>query len=98
MTRDQSVGKGGWHEGEKKLLAAGLAISAIAAVVLTVVPASSQQPPARTTLSLFDPNKVDWDKDIDLGREGFSPGDMNIFVENALDPEGPRSTRTPRAK
>jgi len=54
-----------------------------------LTPASSQGQPQPTTLTLFDPNndKQDFEKEIDEGRKGFSPGDWTIFKERQFDAE-----------
>lgn len=62
-------------------------VAVVVGVLGAVGPVSSQSPAQRTTLTLFDPNKTNWEKDIDLGRKGDSPGDMNIFVDPMFDPE-----------
>ena len=51
------------------------------------LPASSQGPGGRTTITIFDPNRTDYSKDVNVGRKGFSPGDWNVSIEKALDPE-----------
>lgn len=67
-------------------VAIGLTLMVIL-LVGVALPAGSQQPPARNTITLFDPNKTDWDKLINEGRKEFSPGDQILFIENQLDPE-----------
>jgi len=54
-----------------------------------LTPASSQGQPQQMTLTLFDPNndKKDFEKEIDEGREGFSPGDWAVFRERQFDAE-----------
>jgi hypothetical protein len=66
-------------------LTAGLVLGLIFGAM--AVPATSQGPNERTTLTVFDPNKTEYSKDIDEGRKGFSPGDWNVSVEKVLDPE-----------
>jgi hypothetical protein len=55
-------------------------------LVVIAVPVGSQQPPERRTLTLFDPNKTNYEKFIDEGRQGFSPGDMILFIDAQFDP------------
>lgn len=64
-----------------------LVVSAIGLWVFSAGSVSSQAPPARTTLTFFDPNKTNFEKFIDVGREDFSPGDYSIFIENLKDPD-----------
>ena len=65
----------------------------VAGIVLGLIvgglalPASSQGPGQRTTITVFDPNRTDYDKEIDEGRKGFSPGDWNVSIEKVFDPE-----------
>lgn len=65
------------------------AAAAFATVLVGVVafPVGSQQPPQRTTLTFFDPNKTNWEKVVDHGRKGGSAGDEVLFVEAQLDPD-----------
>ncbi len=59
----------------------------IGAIVVFAVPAGSQQPQQRTTLTFFDPNRTNWEKFVDVGRGDFSPGDTILFVDAQFDPE-----------
>ena len=65
----------------------------VAGIVLGLIvggmalPASSQGPKERTTIQVFDPNKVEFEKSIDEGRKGFSSGDWAVSVDKVLDPE-----------
>ena len=65
-------------------LAAGLS-----AVVLigTAMPVVSQQPAQRQTLTFFDPAKTNYERFINQGKRGISPGDLIMIIENQLDPE-----------
>ena len=66
----------------------GVALVLVAIMVaLSALPAVSQQPPSRNTLTFFDPNKTTWEREIDAGREGFSPGDTILLVDAIFDPE-----------
>src|SRR5688500_19061909 len=51
------------------------------------LPASSQGQGGRTTITVFDPNKTNYSKDVNVGRKGFSPGDWNVSIEKMLDPD-----------
>jgi hypothetical protein len=66
-----------------------MVVVAMSAVVMlgTAGPVGSQAPAERQTVTLFDPRGSQYEKDIDTGRKGFSPGDEFIFIENQLDPE-----------
>ena len=70
----------------KKLLI--VFVLAATAVVVTgaVVPATSQPPAQRTTLTWFDPNKTDFEKGMNLGGKGFA-GDMSVIKDSMFDPE-----------
>lgn len=50
-------------------------------------PAGSQQPAERQTITVFDPRKTPYEKELDNGKKGFSPGDEFLFIENLKDPE-----------
>ncbi len=50
--------------------------------------ASSQQPPERVTILLFDPNKTGFEKRIDVGKAGLgTPGDFGVSKDPLLDPD-----------
>ncbi len=49
--------------------------------------ASSQAPQERVTLTWFDPNATDWEKEIDETKQGFNPGDWVLIRDKFLDPE-----------
>ena len=53
---------------------------------VTLQPAASQAP-GGTTLTLFDPNKTDFEKEINEGRQGFSAGDWTVIKDSVYDPE-----------
>ena len=64
-------------------------VGAVSAVMLVANPGPvvSQQPAERQTLSFFDPRATDFEKFLNEGRRGISPGDTILFVEKQLDPE-----------
>ncbi|HEX2240100.1 MAG TPA: hypothetical protein VHJ82_03010 [Actinomycetota bacterium] len=64
-----------------------LGLIAIFVLLVTLVPASSQQPPERNQITVFEPSKVDYEKVIDRGHRGISPGDTILFINRQLDPE-----------
>jgi hypothetical protein len=64
-----------------------LATMALAAITAAAVPAGSQAPPERQTITLFDPRKTNYERFINEGREDLSPGDRILFVEKQFDPE-----------
>lgn len=66
----------------------GVALVLVAVMVAVIaLPAVSQQPNPRNTLTFFDPNKTNWERLIDAGRKDFSPGDTILFVDPVFDPE-----------
>lgn len=71
----------------RRYVVMAVAMAVVVGVLGTVGPVSSQSPGQRTTLTFFDTRATDWEKDIDLGRKGDSPGDMNLFVDRLFDPE-----------
>jgi hypothetical protein len=75
---------------KKRRGGAALAVSVIGLIALIVgsaIPVASQQPAERTTLTFFDPRRTDYDKFVNAGRRGFSPGDVLLFIEKLRDPE-----------
>jgi hypothetical protein len=75
---------------KKRWGAAAVAASVVALSALIVgsaIPVASQEPPERTTLTFFDPRRTDYDKFVNAGRRGFSPGDVLLFIEKLKDPE-----------
>lgn len=72
----------------KLRLLIGVSLTLVAVMVVAfAMPAVSQQPQARTTLTFFDPNQTNWERVVDERREGFSTGDTVLFVDAQLDPE-----------
>lgn len=65
----------------------GVVAVAVVAIGVIVVPAGSQQPPERVTLTFFEPNKSGWERFVDVGRPSGSPGDQVLFIGAELDPE-----------
>ena len=53
----------------------------------SVLPATSQEPSERTTITLFDPNKTDYEKHVRGSAEPFRPGDWHVYVDRLLDPD-----------
>ena len=49
--------------------------------------ASSQAPPQGRTITWFDPNATDFEKNINEGRRGFSSGDWSVIKDSFFDPE-----------
>lgn len=64
-----------------------VAAAASLGIVMSGVPVNSQQPPERQTIQTFDPRKTNYERFINEGKQGLSPGDTIMFVENQLDPE-----------
>ena len=50
-------------------------------------PASSQAPPQGRTLTFFDPNPTDFEKNINEGPRRFSPGDWTVIKDRFYDTE-----------
>jgi hypothetical protein len=61
-----------------------LAIAA-AGIAGIVAPAVSQAPDERT-ITLFDPNRTEFERFVNVGPRAFSPGDAVLFKEVVLDP------------
>ncbi len=53
----------------------------------TLVPAVSQPPAERVTLTLFDPRATDFEKELNFGKRSFGPGDMAVIKDTMFDPE-----------
>ena len=70
---------------KKSLVVLALAASVVV-VTSGVMPAVSQPPEQRTTLTWFDPNKTDFEKSLNLGGKGFA-GDMAVVKDTMFDPE-----------
>ena len=72
----------------KLRLLVGVALTLVAIMVVAIaMPAVSQQPPSRTTLTFFDPNKTNFERIIDERRKGFSTGDTILVVDAQFDPD-----------
>jgi hypothetical protein len=67
----------------KKLVVLGVVTSLIGSgvVIGAMVPASSQE---GGTIRVCDQNRPGYSKDIDVGRNGFSAGDYNLFRDRIL--------------
>lgn len=63
-----------------------LAVSGVLAAG-AVMPAISQPPQERVTITWFDPNKTDFEKNLNLGGKGFGAGDMALIKDSLFDPE-----------
>ena len=70
---------------KKSLVVLALAASVVV-VTSGVMPAVSQPPEQRTTLTWFDPNKTDFEKSMNIGGKGFA-GDMAVIKDSMFDPE-----------
>ncbi|MDP9067597.1 MAG: hypothetical protein M3N53_04485 [Actinomycetota bacterium] len=71
----------------RKLAAVLTFVLLVGGVLLgSLQPASSQASGGRT-LTFFDPNRTDFEKNIDEGREGFSPGDWGVIKDRFFDPD-----------
>ena len=71
---------------KKALVLGALALLGGSLVGSVVTPAVSQTPPQRTTLTFFDPNATDFDKELNTGGKGFA-GDMFLTKDSFFDPE-----------
>ena len=70
----------------KTLIALALALSAGSLFAL-LGPAQSQAPGQRTTIQFFEPNRTAKEYELDLGRQGFTPGDGGTSKAPQFDPE-----------
>ena len=71
----------------KARLVGVVAAVATLGVVGSAVPVQSQQPAERQTITFFDPNRTEYERFVNEGRRGLSPGDVILFVDKQLDPE-----------
>lgn len=85
IIRKFSLEKGYWMRRLSVLVLAVIAGSTVA--MFAANPAGSQQPAERQSITLFDPRNTPYDKDVDNGKEGFSPGDEFLFIETLKDPD-----------
>ncbi len=71
----------------KKLFVLGVVTSLIGSgvVIGAMVPAASQQP--GTTFTVCDRNRGGYNKDVDLGKRGFSPGDQFLETDTLRRPK-----------
>ena len=71
-----------------KWLTASVIVFATVAMSGALFPVNSQEPPTRTVIELVDPNeKGSFQKFVDLGKSGPSPGDFLVSKDLLLDPE-----------
>jgi hypothetical protein len=84
---DTGVPKEGGGGMRKKLVVLGVVTSLIGSgvVIGAMVPAASQQP--RTTFTVCDRNRGGYNKEIDVGRNGFSAGDGILEVDTLRRPK-----------
>ena len=68
-----------------KLIAGVLAVMAMVAVCLVVLPASSAVG-ATERFRVCDQSKPGYEADVDNGEDGFSAGDEFLFTDKLLDP------------
>ena len=71
----------------RKLIAVTVAAMTIALLALWLVPASSQPASRHVTLQVFDSEKTGYEKNVDVGKKGFSPGDEFLAVDPLLNPD-----------
>ena len=64
-----------------------LMVVASAAVLIAAGPVGSQPQQQRGAITMFDPNATDFERFIDRGRQGISPGDTILFSDTQFDPE-----------
>lgn len=80
------------------IISLALATAAATAATLTAASPATSQPPARTTLTFFDPDKGGFQKFITADNDGFQrlakrppdrprPGDSSVTTDRFLDPE-----------
>jgi hypothetical protein len=70
-----------------RAIAVLVAVATAAGILGSLTPATSQQPPGRTTLVFVDSRRTGFAKDINEGAKGFGAGDWNVFRDPQLDPE-----------
>lgn len=70
----------------KSLIAVVAATSAVV-LVGSAAPVVSQPPAERQTITLFDPRSTEFDRFLNEGKKGISPGDTILFIEKQLDPD-----------
>lgn len=70
----------------RKLMALGVVTALVGSgvVIGTMVPAASQQ---GGTITVCDQNRTGYNKDISVGKKGFSPGDFSVFTDKLLNPQ-----------
>jgi hypothetical protein len=68
----------------KRLIVLGVVTSLIGSgvVIGAMIPASSQE---GGNITVCDQNRPGYNKDIDVGRNGFSPGDYSVFQDKLLN-------------
>jgi hypothetical protein len=68
----------------KKLVVLGVVTSLVGSgiVIGAMIPASSQE---GGTITVCDQDRRGFNKDIDVGKNGFSPGDYSVFRDKLLD-------------
>ena len=72
----------------KLRLLIGMALTLLVIMVVAIaMPAVSQQPPSRITMTFFDPNGSNFERVVDERRKGFGTGDTILIVDPQFDPE-----------
>ena len=72
----------------KRVFSVVVAVCLIGGVLLAnLESASSQAPPQGRTLTFFDPNPTDFEKNINEGPRRFSSGDWTLIKDRFFDPE-----------
>jgi hypothetical protein len=70
-----------------RAIAVLVAVATAAGILGSLTPATSQQPPERTTLIFVDSRRTGFEKVINEGAKGFGAGDWSVFRDPQLDPE-----------
>jgi hypothetical protein len=76
----------GKRMGKAKTIAVLVAAATAAVIVGSLAPATSQQPPERTTIVLVDPVRTGFEKVINEGSKRFGAGDWSVFRDPEFDP------------
>ena len=70
----------------KRVLSVLVTVCLVGGVLLVNLETASSQAPGNT-ITFFDPNATDFEKDINEGRKGFSAGDWSVIKDTMFDPE-----------
>lgn len=69
-----------------RTLRTAVSAAAVAALVMLVTPAGSQQPPSRVSVTLFEVTKGNYEKNVDEAPNGFSGADWGAIRSAVREP------------